>query len=99
MDELEEPRPHSRLKRVFSSLLTLWVVTVVFFGVNQEVTYLRVCRQGQHSWTAIDRVVTAATHPPSRAGQPLTHEQKVALARYRVSLATANGSRPSCPLL
>lgn len=87
------------IRRFFSSVMAGYLVTFLLFGAALGLAYGRVCGSTQHSWDAIDRVVQAATNPPSKAGQVLTPAQIRALAAYRAQLRNANGPRPSCHVL
>lgn len=84
------------LKRLGTSFVVLWIVIGSLFAAGLEISYVTNCHATQHSWDAIDRIVQAATNPPSRAGQALTPQQQTALAGYRKTLEDANGARPSC---
>jgi hypothetical protein len=79
-------------RKFFTSFVALWLVIGGFYFAG----YVQNCHATRNSWDAIDRIVEAATNPPSRRGAPLTPEQKHAVAAYRSDLIAANGARPHC---
>lgn len=54
------------------------------------------CQQNVNTWNTFQRVIQAATNPPSQAGRTLTPEQLLALKAYRESLLGSVGEKPVC---
>lgn len=78
-------------------LMSLVLAVSLFFMVH--FAELQGCRADQRQWGAWQRVIVAATHPPSRTGTKLTPAQVVAVNEYKTGLATAVGPKRSCSLL
>lgn len=51
------------------------------------------CRSDLRTYNAFQKIITAATKPPSRAGTTLTPEQIAALASYKTVLTDAVGPK------
>lgn len=91
------------LKRIFHSAVTAYVLLVVLVVFGQFTAHRieqrdihRNCVATQHEWDTFQHLIVAAVHPPSRAGQKLTADQKAALVEYRIGLINAVGDRPQC---
>lgn len=54
------------------------------------------CEGNVRDWETFQRVIEAATNPPSQAGRALTPEQLAALSAYRQGLIDSVGPKPSC---
>lgn len=86
-------------RRFFGSALVAYLLMFSLFFVGLETAYLRNCNATQRNWNALDRVIAAATHPPSRTGTTISPDQRRALDRYSGVLRDALGERPSCRII